>query len=159
MFFLKSDDHIFKIQKLLYEDDEYSDLTLVCEGSIFNCHSSLILHQVPALAELLCQGCQAAHMKTVIFLPGVQAELVEVALLEFYIKADPTKLRSVLNVSSVNTQENVVDVSEDTAKLHTKLNVSSVTTQYNGTDTLDTDKVNTHMDNRKSNDGSHCGYC
>jgi hypothetical protein len=155
MFYLKSDDHILNIRKLLYEDDEYSDLSLVCEGSTFHCHSSLILQQVPTLTELLCQGCQAGHINIVIFLPGVMAELVEVALLEFYIKSDPTKLRSVLNVSSVTLHGNVIDVSKDTDKLHTQLNVSSVTTtKYNGTETSeDTEKVYTLMD--ESNNSSY----
>ena len=95
------------------------------------------------------------HQNIVIFLPGVMPEVVEVALLEFYIKSDPTKLRSVLNVSSVTLHGNVIDASKDTDKLHTQLNVSSVTTtKYNGTETSeDTEKVYTLMD--ESNNSSY----
>jgi hypothetical protein len=106
MFFLKSDDHLFKVRKELYEDDTNSDLTLVAEGSTFHGHSQLIFHHVPGLSKLVCDGCKNTHEKTVIFLTGVKQEFVEIALLEFYIKGDPTKLRSVLNLGSESSEMN-----------------------------------------------------
>ena len=117
MFFLKSDEHLFKIRKELYEDATFSDLTLVAEGATFHGHSHLILQQVPGLAMLVCDGCKYAHEKTVIYLPGVKQEFIEIALLEFYIKGDPTKLRSVLNVGSEPSEMNTT---KDTDKVETK---------------------------------------
>ena len=115
MFFLKSDEHLFKIRKELYEDATFSDLTLVADGATFHGHSHLIFQQLPGLARLVCDGCKYAHDKTVIYLPGVKQEFIEIALLEFYIKGDPTKLRSVLNVGS-EASENDTTKNADKSK-------------------------------------------
>ena len=77
MFFLKSDEHLFKIWKELYEDDTFSDVTFVTEGSTFHGHSSLIFSQLPGLAELVCHGCKHGHQEMVIILPGVYPNIME----------------------------------------------------------------------------------
>ena len=121
MFFLKSDEHLLKIGKELYEDDTFSDLTFVTEGSTFHGHSSLIFSQLPALAELVCHGCKYGHQKMVIILPGVDPNIMETALMEFYIKGDLTNLGSILNVIDVQTQQNISRISENTNDIDTSM--------------------------------------
>ena len=117
IFSLKSDEHLFKIGKELYEDDTFSDVTFVTEGSTFHGHSSLLFSQLPALAELVCHGCKYRHQKMVIILPAVDQNMMEIALMEFYMKSDPTKLGSILNEMVLQTQHSLTEISENTTIL------------------------------------------
>ena len=92
MFSLKSDDHLFQLAKELYEDDNFSDIIFVTDSASFYGHSSLIFQQIPSLSALVCKGCKYSHEKVVIFLPGVSSEFMEIALLEFYLTGDASKL-------------------------------------------------------------------
>jgi hypothetical protein len=119
MFFLKSDEHLFKIGKELYEDDTFSDVTFVAEGSTFHGHSSLLFSQFPALAEMVCHDCKYGHQEIFIILPSVEQNMMEIALMEFYMKVDPTKLGSILNVMDVQAQQILTEMSESTTHLDT----------------------------------------
>ena len=52
----------------------------------------------------MCEGCRTGHEKLVIFLPQVRPEVLEIALLQFYLKGDAEKLKDILDVTNVNTQ-------------------------------------------------------
>jgi hypothetical protein len=112
MFYLKSDEHLFKIVKELYEDNTFSDVTFVTEGSTFHGLSSLLFSQFPALAELMWHDCKYGDQKIVIILPSVEQNMMEIALMEFYMKGDPTKLGYILNGIDVQSQQILTEMSE-----------------------------------------------
>jgi hypothetical protein len=114
MFSLKSDEHLLTIAKELYEDKYFSDIIFIVNNTSYYGHSSLIFQHVDTLANLCCDICKYGHDKIVIFLPGVEEEFLEIALLEFYLRGDPVKLRSIFNVTSVKTETIQSDVSKDT---------------------------------------------
>ena len=113
MFYLKSDEHLLKIGKELYQDSIFSDIKFVTDGATFHAHSSLVLSNLPGLADLLCDNCKYGHQDIVIFLPSVHTSSMQLALEEFYVKGDPTKLGVVLNVIDVDIEQNTPDKSEN----------------------------------------------
>ena len=106
MFFLKSDKHLEAVSKELYNDKYFSDIVFIVNKKSFYGHSSLILQHIDSLCDLLCGFCKDGHEQMLIFLPGVEEHFIETALAEFYLRGDPDKLRSILNVKSVKTKRN-----------------------------------------------------
>ena len=107
MFSLKSDNHLEDVVKCLLSDNIFSDIRFVAENASLYGHSSLMLRLIPSLANLVCEGCKAAHEKIVILLPGVSRDFLESALMEFYLLGDILKLSSVLNEDKQQKPENL----------------------------------------------------
>jgi len=109
MLLLKSSDHFFRIGKDLFEEDRFSDILFITDTATFYSHSQLLVHHVQLLSTLICSQCRYGHQQIVVFLPGVQAEFMEIALMEFYLKGDSTKLNLIINANSAenNLSENV----------------------------------------------------
>ena len=117
MIHLNYDEHLTNVTKELYYDEDFSDIFFITEKKTFHGHFSLIFQQIPSLANLVCEGCIASHEKIVIFLPEIGPDVVATALLEFYLKGDVAKLKSVLGVEDVDDQNANIEISEDTEKL------------------------------------------
>ena len=92
------------IGKILYSDEIFSDVILVTDGATFHAHSSLLFSHLPSLTDLLCDGYKYGHHDVVYFLPEVHKTSMELALRDFYIQGNPTKLGIILNVIDVQEQ-------------------------------------------------------
>ena len=89
-FSLRSNGHFFNLANDLYEDDNFSDILFITENGSLYGHSHLIFRHMPSLEWLMCEGCRTGHEKLVIFLPQVRPEVLEIALLQFYLTLFPT---------------------------------------------------------------------
>ena len=114
MLSLKSSDHFFKIVKELFDDDNSADIIFITKTSRISAHSFILLSQVPSLSSLVCDDCRHAHDNTVVIIPDIEAEIVDEALTELYINADPAKLNFVLNANSVEEEHTDTAVSKVT---------------------------------------------
>merc|ERR1712086_523107 len=103
-FTLRSEGHLFKLARDLYEDDEFSDTTFVTMNGSFHSHSHLLLLHLPFLGDLVCEACRTTHERMVIFLPHVRSELMEMALLELYLRGNADKLGDILDMQSVKEE-------------------------------------------------------
>ena len=99
MIHLKSTDHFFKIGKDLLEDEEFCDIVFITDKATFYGHSQLLFQHVHLLSSLVCDQCKYSHEKSVIFLPDVESEFLEIALMEFYLKGDSRKLNWIFNAN------------------------------------------------------------
>merc|ERR1712129_3381 len=80
----------------------------------FHSHSHLFLLHLPFLGDLICEACRTTHQRMVIFLPHVRSELMEMALLELYLRGDASKLSDILDATIVNKQPVKEELLEDT---------------------------------------------
>ena len=93
MLLLKFEDHFFEMYKELYEDEIGSDILIKTETKTLSAHSVLLLQHIELLPSLMCSMSTSGHEKTVIIVTGFETEFVELALMEFYLHRDPTKLK------------------------------------------------------------------
>ena len=147
MFSLKSDEHLFKMSKDLYQDKQFYDLICVTNGSSFYGHSGLIFYHIPWLLDLVYQGCRTGHQNIVVSLSEVKPELMEIALQEFYLNGDPYKLKNVLNLNNLeNGKEKLetewsnkqLDVDAESVKIDKRQTTHS---KYTETIVMDTQMV------------------
>ena len=109
---LKSTDHYFKIGEELLANNVSGDILIVTDTATFSAHSLLLVQHVHQLADLLCDHCREAHEEIVVIIPDVEADLVEIALKEFYLKGDSRTLNLIFNAIRIK----VKDFDEDTYK-------------------------------------------
>ena len=136
---LKSTDHYFKIGEELLANNVSGDILIVTDTATFSAHSLLLVQHVHQLADLLCDHCREAHEEIVVIIPDVEADLVEIALKEFYLKGDSRTLNLIFNAIRIK----VKDFDEETPTLrHTdisKIQVKSDDENFIGNDSIVTD--------------------
>ena len=115
MLLLKASDHFFKIGKELFEDQQFGDIIFQTDTGILHGHSQLVFPRLKYVSSLACNPCRIGHEKVVILLPGVEAEFMEIALMEFYLKGDARKLDLILtpSIEENNQLENMYTRSTD----------------------------------------------
>merc|ERR1712129_324798 len=119
----------------------------------FHSHSHLLLLHLPFLGDLVCEACRTTHERMVIFLPHVRSELMEMALLELYLREDEGKLGDILDMQSVkeelledmdvaniqNDNENTIEGEELVGDGHELVNINSHNRTENNSELLFTD--------------------
>ena len=141
-FSLRSDGHFAKLANELYEDNTFCDIIFITQNGSLYGHSQLIFQHLPSLADLMCEGCKTGHEKLVIFLPQVRPEVLEIALLEFYLKGDAEKLRDILCVTNVNTQSVKKETLADTDVINIPHDLNNTPNNTNICESIDNHEQN-----------------
>merc|ERR1719300_1479085 len=104
MIFLRENEHFYNIGKELAQDHLFSNVLFKTKQSLYFSHYCLIFLHIPELSSMLCT--QDTHEKTVIYLPDVEDEVMENALVHFYF-GNITRLKFILGFVSENTTDEV----------------------------------------------------
>ena len=137
-YYLRSSDHYYNVAKELSEDEVFSDLVFVTNTDTLHGHSALILPHLPALASLVNTTC-TGHTRLCIILPMIRTEILQAALLHFYMRGDVSRLENVLGVTTHNIKEEVEEDIKDKNIGQEYTNKISVI-QYNNTQATTTGK-------------------